>query len=154
MSGPTNPPTFLPKQPPILITGAGLVLTVTEANTQIAFASGGGVAERYPVTLAAGTTDNLNPGNGWPGNGLGARLLLDPSAGAATLTGLVAGSDGMLVLIWNTAAIGGNNITFNNLDAGSDAANQFDISSATFILIPQSRTVAVYDMDIGKWSIG
>lgn len=153
MSGPTNPPTFLPKQPPILIGGAGTVLTVTIANTQVEFAAGGGTAERYSVALASGTTNNLDPA-GWPGSGLGARLLLDPSAGPATLTGLTAGNDGMLVLIWNIAAIGGNNITFNNLDAGSSAANQFDISSASFILIPQSRTVAVYDIDIGKWSIG
>lgn len=152
-------PTFAPDVPPIPFAAANIndVLTVISAS-QLAFmpaaGGGGGLAGRYATAPAAGTYNNYDPGSGWPNSDTGARLIITPT-GSIELTGLVAGKDGELVLIWNNAAVGsGFNMQFDNLNGGSLAANQFTISGASFILIPQGRTLAVYDGTLALWSIG
>ena len=100
---------------------------------------------RATAALAAGANNNLNPGGGWPTNY--GRLFLT-AAGAANLTGLVAGVDNQWVLIVNDDAV--DNITLNASNAGSAAANQFDYA-ADLILPPLSTVIAVYDATEAKW---
>lgn len=100
---------------------------------------------RATAALAAGANNNLNPGGGWPVNY--GRLFLT-AAGAANLTGLVAGLDNQWVLIVNDDAT--NNITLNSLNAGSAAANQFDYAT-DLVLTPLDTVIAVYDATEAKW---
>jgi hypothetical protein len=100
---------------------------------------------RATAALAAGANNNLNPGGGWPTNY--GRLFLT-AAGAANLTGLVAGLDNQWVLIVNDDPV--DNITLNSANAGSAAANQFDYA-ADLILPPLSTVIAVYDAPEAKW---
>jgi hypothetical protein len=100
---------------------------------------------RATAALAAGANHNLNPGGGWPTNY--GRLFLT-AAGAANVTGLVAGVDNQWVLIVNDDAV--NNITLNASNAGSAAANQFDYAS-DLILPPLATVVAIYDSTELKW---
>jgi hypothetical protein len=98
------------------------------------------------VVLAAGETDNLNPGSGWP-TGYG-RLDLNAAAGAANLTGLKAATDGQQILIRNLPG-SGNNITLNNQNASSLAANRFQglnlaSPNADVILAPGSGILLMY----------
>lgn len=92
------------------------------------------------AVLAAGANDNLNPGGAWPA--LYGRLDLNAAAGAANLTGLQTGFDAQQVLIRNLPS-SGNNVTLNNQNAGSLAANRFS-AVADVILAPGSAIVAMY----------
>lgn len=110
-------------------------------------AGGGGFgANRATAPLAAGATNNLNPGGGWPANF--GRLVLTAGAGAANLTGLLAGLDNQGLLILNNDPA--NNITLNSLNAGSAAANQFRFF-ADLVLTPGDSVVALYDLTLQKW---
>ena len=100
---------------------------------------------RATAALAAGANNNLNPGGGWPTNY--GRLFLT-AAGAANLTGLVAGLDNQWVLIVNDDPA--NNITLNASNAGSAAANQFDYAT-DLVLTPLDTVIAVYDLTEAKW---
>ena len=151
------PPPWTPFIPAGPLGAAGGVLTSNGPGAAPSFkpassAGGGVLSGRFASNLAAGTTNNLTF-TGWPGAS-GARILLNPSAGASTLTGLVAGVDGQMVFALNVQPIGGNSITFANLSALSTAANQFTIAGATFILAPQQRSLLVYDATLALWSIG
>lgn len=151
-----SPPQFITPQPPIPFTAANIgQALIVQSATKLGFGavSGGGglLAARYAVTVATGTIDNLDPGSGWPNTDEGFRLILNPSTGAVTLTGLKAGNDGELGLIWNNAAIGGNTIQLNNLDSGSSAANQFTLAGSALMLPPQSGTLATYDATLALW---
>ncbi len=86
---------------------------------------------------AGGANNNFNPGGSpaWPGTLLApyGRLDLNPPADCS-LTGLLAGLDGQLVYIRNISAF---NITLDNLNAGSTAANQFS-SPGDMMLTPRT----------------
>ena len=103
---------------------------------------------RATVALPAGPTNNLNPGGGWPTDY--GRLFLTAGAGAANVTGLVAGVDNQWLLIVNDDAA--NNITLNVDNAGSAAANQFDYA-ADLILPPKVSVLAVYDATEASWML-
>ena len=111
-------------------------------------ASGSGT---QTAVLAAGATNNLNPGGAWPDDGI---LLLNSTAGAANITGLVAGVDQQMVLIMNLP--GGNNVTLNNQNAGSTLANRF-VNSFDLILAPGATVIAVYSSTLaatyGGWAL-
>jgi hypothetical protein len=100
---------------------------------------------RVQVALAAGATNNLNPGSGFPT--AISRLILTSAAGAANVTGLLAGSDGQFLMIQND---GPNNVTLNSENAGSVATNQFS-GAADLILVADNSTLAVYDATEGFW---
>lgn len=101
---------------------------------------------RATAALAAGANNNLNPGGGWPVNY--GRLFLTAGAGAANVTGLVAGLDNQWVLIVNDDP--SNNITLNSMNGGSAAANQFDYAT-DLVLPPFATTIVVYDATEAKW---
>jgi hypothetical protein len=112
---------------------------------------GGGGTKLASVTVAAGATNNLNPGGTWP-TGY-SRLDVDPSAGAANLTGLLAGTDAQQIVIRNPDAT--NTLTLNNANAGSTAANQFLARAGFDVAIPPGSSVIAtyYGGSIDKWVI-
>lgn len=98
------------------------------------------------AVLSAGANNNLDPIAAWPA-GFG-RLDLNAAAGAANVTGLKAGIDGQQIVIRNLPS-SGNNVTLNNQNAGSLAANQFQGLSlaspnADMILVPGSAILLMY----------
>ena len=111
--------------------------------------SGGGVVtggELATAVLAAGANNNLNPAADWPAPY--GRLDLNAAAGAANLTGLKAGADGQQILVRNLPT-SGNNITLNNQNAGSLAANRFQglnliAPNADIVLTPGSGILLMY----------
>lgn len=147
------PSTFVPPVAAVPLGAAGTVLTSNGVNVKPTFEAvsggGGSLPGRIAFNVASGITNNLNPGGTWPTSI--ARLLANPTAGNAELTGLIAGTDGQLVLLWNAAAIGGNTIQLDNLAAGSTAANRFTLSDASMILPPQSGAWLVYDGTLSLW---
>jgi hypothetical protein len=153
-------PTFTPDVPPIAWNPANVGYTLQIiAGSKLGFAAasgggGGGFPARYTSAPSAGTYNNVNPGSGWPNTDTGARLIVTPT-GAIVYTGLLAGNDGEQVLLWNNAAVGsGFNITLDNLNAGSSAANQFTIAGSALVLPPQARSILVYDATLALWSAG
>lgn len=145
-----GPPSFdLP------VGSTGQVLTSKGSGKAPVFQAGGGGSPLFgtyvSVALAAGTNDNVNPGGAWP-TGYG-RLDLDTTAGAATVTGLVAGSDGQAVIV---RCAGANQLTLNSLDAGSSAANQF-LYVADLALDENGSVMIVYYSNLnggsGAWAI-
>lgn len=105
------------------------------------------------VVLAAGANNNLTPASPWP-TGFG-RLDLNAAAGAANVTGLKAGVDGQQMVIRNLPS-SGNNVTLNNQNAGSSAANQFQglnlaSPNADMILVPGSAILLMYYSALAYW---
>ncbi len=149
----TGPPTFNPAKFLIPLGAAGTVLTgngVTSAPT-FQLPGAAGIVELGPflsVATAAGVTNNFNPGGAWPTIG---RLDIDTTAGNAELTGLVAGTDGQMVLIRNT---GVNSLQLDNANASSATANRFQ-SVGDFVIAQFGRVFAVYYAGaINRWSVG
>lgn len=113
-------------------------------------ATGGALAT---VVLSAGANNNLTPASPWP-TGFG-RLDLNAAAGAANVTGLEAGVDGQQMVIRNLPG-SGNNVTLNNQNAGSSAANRFQGLSlaspnADVILAPGSAILLMYYSALAYW---
>lgn len=137
-------------------TDQGMVYWNGSSWTSLSSGSGGGILGAYvnAGAVASGATNNYTP-TGFPGTSAAPVSRLDISANAAgsNLTGLVAGTDGQIVVIFNSAAVGGGNLILNNLNAGSSSANQFQGGGGSdFILIPQSSLQLVYFAgSVNKW---
>ena len=149
----TTPPTFKPPFFEIELGAEGTVLTSNGEDAAPTFQAGGGggggtLGTYVAVVLDAGANNNVNPAAGWP-NGYG-RVDFDTSAGVANVTGLLAGSDGQMILARN---IGVNNLTLNNQNAGSLAANQFIYVND--LVLPQyaSALLVYYGGSINAWVI-
>lgn len=96
---------------------------------------------------ASGSTNDYNPA------GFGAtvnRLDLDTTAGNATLTGLIAGTDNQIVLVSNTGA---NNLTLDATSSASSAANRFRASDLMVIPPNGSMYVIYYGGTVNRWVI-
>jgi hypothetical protein len=91
------------------------------------------------LTVPAGETDNLNPGGTWPQ--FVARLDIDPTAGNANITGLAAGSDGLIVLIRNPDSSSTLELVVNS--PNSISQNRFSASS-NITLLPGGAIWAIY----------
>ncbi len=140
MSGFFLPPTFTPTVPPIPLGPDGDVLTMVHGVPQFAVNSGGGVLPGARAFASpAGSSNNVNPGGTFPTNIT--RLIVTEPSGDATWTGLLAGSDGQLLWIFNADAA--NNLTLSVADAGSTAANRF-AGFSSLILPAQSSVLACY----------
>jgi hypothetical protein len=110
---------------------------------------GGGTLGAYvTATVAAGATNNFAPAGFSTSTG---RLDIDPNAGASNITGLTAGADGQEVLIANIDAA--NNLTLNNQNVGSTAANRFRMAT-DLVLVPGAAVLAVYYAGtVNRWVI-
>lgn len=117
-------------------------------------ASGGGTVSGYLLYASAtGTLNDVNPGGAWP-TGI-ARLDVTLASGAATWTGLVAGSDGQLVEIFNADST--NSLTLNanpaGSSAGSSAANRFQWVG-NMVISPGATAILIYTAgSINRWRI-
>lgn len=150
MSGFFLPPTFTPSVPPIQLGAAGQVLTMVSGVPAFAAASGGGgtLTGRLAYASPAGASNNVAPGGGFPTNK--SRLVVTLAAGDANWTGLVAGSDGQLLLLTNADAA--NSLTLNASNAGSVAANRF-LYQFDIVLGPGVSKLLCYDATLANWLI-
>jgi len=97
-----------------------------------------------------GANNDVNPGGGWPSlagvpyTTLGVTI----TGGNANWTGLLAGTDGQLVLIANQDTV--DTLTLNKQNAGSAAANRFAFA-ADLILPPGASAFAMYRITPARW---
>lgn len=100
------------------------------------------------VAPAAGASNNVNPGGGWPSATIG-RITVDTTAGACNFTGLVAATtDGQGISLTNTGA---NNLTLNSQNAGSTAANRFNLVADLVVLPGQTVMLVYFAGAINRW---
>jgi len=97
------------------------------------------------VVLAAGANNNIAPATPY------GRVDLDSSAGVANVTGMLAGTDGQVSTIRNKP--GGNEVTLNNTNAGSAAANQFSGPGGNDVDLPAGTAIGAvyYGGTIKQW---
>ena len=146
MSGFLTPPTFAPPVYNIPLGTDGQVLTMSGGVPQFEAGSGGNLPAALAYASPAGISNNVNPGGAFPTN---VGRLVVTLAGDATWTGLVAGSDGQLVWIYNADAT--DNLTLSVADAGSTAANQF-AGFSSLILPAQASVLACYfGLSVNRW---
>jgi hypothetical protein len=115
---------------------------------QFAAASGGGTLPAAVIYASpAGSNNNVNPGSSFPTNK--GRLVVTLAGGDATWTGLLAGSDGQLLWIFNADA--SHNLTLSVADAGSTGANRF-AGFSSLILPAQASVLACYFAgSVNRW---
>lgn len=106
------------------------------------------------VVLASGTTNNLDPGSSFPTSI--SWLDFDTTAGAATLTGLLAGTDGQTVTLRVTGA---NALTLSTGgtglgDSGSTAANRFTGEGDSGMLLGSINRITYRALPSPTWAIG
>ncbi len=112
---------------------------------------GTGTGTLVSVTITAASTNDYDPGSGFP-SGIG-RLDIDPSTNNITLTGLLAGTDGQQVIIRNVGTAG-YFVTLATDDTGSSAANRFTGQGDT--VLPQGNQLYAiyYATPTAGWAIG
>lgn len=95
-----------------------------------------------PAQIAANTND-YNPA------GLATASVLRLSTDASrNITGLAGGVDGRVLLIFN---VGANPIVFVKEDAGSAAANRFDLHAGNITLFTNQGLMLWYDAAASRW---
>lgn len=126
------------------------MLTIVGGRLEFANASSPAVLGAYlEATVSSGTSNDFDPGSGWP-SGFG-RLDLDPSSGNATLTGLIAGADGQLVMLTNIDPTYTLKLAAQN--SLSSAANRFRIVG-DLVLVPEDSVMACYYAgNVNRWII-
>jgi hypothetical protein len=94
------------------------------------------------VTASVGASvNNYSPG-GYAG-GVTNRLILTPNSGGSTITGLVAGTDGWQLVIYNPSTT--DSLSFPNLSGSSTSTNQFACpNGVTNVLGPQTGVLIEY----------
>lgn len=81
--------------------------------------------------------------------GEGKKFRLSTSGGAQIITGFANVQAGRELWLYN---VGADNITLNNLDAGSSAENQIITGTgAAVVIAPNGSTILVYDNLSTKW---
>lgn len=113
------------------------------------------------IALGAGTFNNVDL---WSGGAHTSRVEIDPSANSPTLTGIVAGSEGDLLLLWNggfpgacnTASVVGalcDEITLVNNSGSSLVNNRIWTANGKNLNIPNNDGVLlIYDGGFG-WTV-
>jgi hypothetical protein len=102
------------------------------------------VGDTTPTALAA-NTDNWAPTS----FSVASRIYASASS-AVNLTGLAGGSEGRVIMLWNTSA---NNITLKH-DVTSTAANRFYLPGAADLILAQySGVLLIYDNNASRWFV-
>jgi hypothetical protein len=116
-----------------------------------AAASGGGgtLTGRLAYASPAGSSNNVAPGGTFPTNV--SRLIVTLAGGAATWTGLAAGTDGQLLYLTNADAAAA--LTLTSQDAASLAANRFLYGGGGVVLTPGVSKMLLYDATLALWCI-
>lgn len=132
---------------------APLGIVLVDPTTGVPYvATGGGsgaIGTLVAFSSAAGAANNVNPGGGFP-TSIG-RVDVDTTAGDGNWTGMLAGTDGQIVIIRNAA--GTNNLTLNSQNAGSTAANRF--AAASDFTLPAGAAIwaIYYAGSVNRWVI-
>lgn len=93
----------------------------------------------------------LGDNNDYAGIGTSSFARLSADAGGSTLTGIVAGADGRMIVIVNVSA---NTLTIAHENAGSAAANRFlSTTGANLTLTQDDIAIAVYDAATARWRV-
>lgn len=80
------------------------------------------------------------------------RLAVTLAAGSTAWTGMLAGSDGQEVILWNSDPT--NNLTLAVQNVGSASANQFQGSAGAYTLSPGNAYLLIYwGETINAWVI-
>lgn len=111
---------------------------------------GGGGGGGLPTGLisvvpASGSTNNYAPAGYDATTGF---IDLNPSSGSATITGLVAGTNGQFLTITNIHA--SNTVTLSALGSGSSAANRFRLPG-DLTLVQNNSTSFRYSTGVNLW---
>lgn len=149
MSGFLIPPTFAPPAYGIPLGSDGEVLTMVAGVPRFAAAASGGAGGYLACTVPSGTSNDFDPGAPWP-SGVG-RLDLDASLGNATLTGLIAGSDGQIVYLSNIDP--SFSIVLANQNTGSAAANRFRTVDDLTLVPGDTLVILYYGGAVNRWVI-
>lgn len=92
--------------------------------------------------LTTANTDNLDTLNA-------GTIILVPDAANRILRGIKApGSDYKRVLVINKSAF---HVTLKDADAGSTAANRFDLGGVNFVIQPKRAVELFYDVAASRW---
>jgi hypothetical protein len=98
-----------------------------------------------PITVANGTNNDLAIGT------TAGVIKLEGNTAVATITGLVAGSQGDIIILYNSTAF---NIFLSMADSGSTAANRIIRNlPGTSIVIPQNGMISLIYNDGSRWSL-
>ncbi len=112
---------------------------------------GGNVGTLIPVTITAASSDDYNPGSGWPIS-IG-RLDINPTTNNIILTGLVAGLDGQQVVIRNVGT-SGYLVTLSVANTSSSGANRFTGEGDAGLPQGAQLYAIYYDTPTAGWAIG
>lgn len=109
----------------------------------------GGIGTQLAYSSAAGSLNDVSPASFASTVG---RLDVTLASGAATWTGLLAGTDGQMLIVRNVDAT--NNLTLAVLNASSLAANRFYGSAGGYVITPGgSRLFVYYGGSTNKWVV-
>jgi len=115
---------------------------------------GGFVGSYLEAAVPAGNTDGFNPGGGFPGTTSApvGRLDLDPSAGNATLLGMVAGLDGQVLIVRNIDAA--NTLAFADASSANPGESFAVGGGFDLTLTPgQSCQMVYYAGTVNAWVV-
>jgi hypothetical protein len=137
-------PVFLPYQQPLENGAEGDVLSIV--GGQRAWApgggGGGGVGTYATSEPAAGIHNNFAIGAGV------GRYDIDTTLGNVELTGIVAGTDGQLLIVTN---IGANILQLDSLNAGSLSANRMRLPGNMVLVQNNAQLLCYYGDSVNKW---
>ncbi len=124
--------------------GASGFINTGEFSTSASIFSTGDIS----TTLNGGTVNDWAPG-------IGSTTTVRTDLTAATIvTGAAGGSDGKFLLVQNISTVLVNTITINHEDAGSVAANRFNLPSQLAAVIPVGGAAAFrYDSTSSRWRL-
>jgi hypothetical protein len=131
----------------------GVVLIDPTTGLPYTPSSGGFLPGYQPYASPTGTSNDVNPGGGWPTSI--SRLDVTLASGNAEWTGLLAGTDGQMVEIFNADATNTLTLDANPAGsvAGSAAANRFQFVG-NLALPPGASAIAVYSAGtVNRWRI-
>jgi hypothetical protein len=131
--------------------GVGFWVSTVDANMSDPD-TGGANWQDFSITPSGVTSDAPAAGahNDYAPTGYGVTtgFLEVTPAGAANLTGLLAGFNGQIVTISN---LSGNNLTLNALNGGSAANNQFRLPFDLILSQNNSQTFRYLKGSVNKW---
>lgn len=96
-------------------------------------------------TASSGANNDIDPGSGWP---VGFDRLDIEGSVTVNITGIKAGGDGQRVILSNQTT---GNLTLNNQNAGSTAANRLSGLDDMVIVVGQSILIAYYAGSVNRW---
>ncbi len=112
---------------------------------------GGGTGTAVAITVTAASTNNLNPGSGWP-TGV-SRLDINPTTNDVDITGLVAGVNNQQVTIRNVGT--GGYVVYLRANSGSSSVGNIFTGEGDAAIPQGAQQVTLYcTAPTAGWAIG